>query len=216
MATGKPVLSWDDSDRRPSIVLYECVFMKVLRMSDSESRLEVRNRIQLGTASAEDHAKALQWGQEFFDQSMANASLLDKWMMTDGEAFLQVWSDDVFDSTKVYDVIELVYLFASCYAVSDIENGGLSQFFGNSTGALTPEAVVGLKLVGCHKASNILEAAMSLFGKDYPRIRQQRFEHLTNEHFMAKMDILTDQFYSSAVLFHRDAEVYFQSLQSDK
>lgn len=185
-------------------------------MSDSESRLDVWNRIQLGTASAEDHAKALLWGQEHFEQSYANSTLLDKWMMTEGEAFLQVWSDDVFDSTKVYAEIELVYLFASWYAVSDIENGGLSQFFGNSTGALAPEAVVGLKLVGRHDASSILEAAMSLFGNDYPRIRQQRFEHLTNEQFVAKLDILTDQFYSSAVSFHRDADVYLQSLQSDK
>ncbi len=185
-------------------------------MSDSGSRLDVWNRIQLGTASAGDHAKALRWGQEHFEQSIANASLLDKWMMNDGETFLQVWSDDVFDSAKVNAEIELVYLFASCYAVSDIENGGLLQFFGNLAGALTPEAVVGLNLVGCHKASRILETAMSQFGNDFPRIRQQRFEHLTNEQFVAKLDILTDQFYSSAVSFHRDANVYLQSLHSDK
>jgi len=65
-------------------------------------------------------------------------------------------------------------LYAATYADSDISNGGFFQFFHNSTGAIAPEAVEGLRLVGLHESAALLLKAMEFFGDSYPRDRLAR------------------------------------------
>jgi len=65
-------------------------------------------------------------------------------------------------------------LFATHHAYWEMGNGGFSQFFLNSTGVLAPEAVRGFRLLGMPRSSEIIERAMSHFGRVYPRGRDER------------------------------------------
>jgi len=66
-------------------------------------------------------------------------------------------------------------LFALDWCQKEIRNGGLDQFFHNSTGMLAPEALAGFRRVGAHAYVEILAQALSLFqAADYPRATTQR------------------------------------------
>jgi len=76
-------------------------------------------------------------------------------------------------------------LFAAHWMQSEFMNGGLGQFFDNSTGILAPEAVIALKSLGMHRSAETLSDAMKFFGDPYPRdegIRQSIFEKFYGEH----------------------------------
>jgi hypothetical protein len=66
------------------------------------------------------------------------------------------------------------YLYAAHWCISEVDNGGLLQFFWNSTGILAPEAVKGFELVGLTDLAQILQEAMRHFGEAYPRERSER------------------------------------------
>ncbi|WP_091384241.1 DMP19 family protein [Microbulbifer marinus] len=66
------------------------------------------------------------------------------------------------------------HLYATHWAQSEIMNGGLGQFFSNSTGVLAPEAVEGFKAIGMPNCASSLLGAMELFGNEYPRDRDTR------------------------------------------
>src|SRR5262249_16681480 len=70
------------------------------------------------------------------------------------------------------------HLFASHWCVSEVCNGGLHQFFGNSTGVLAPEALEAFRALGLTEIANILAEAMRFFGTPYPRERDKRWEML--------------------------------------
>lgn len=94
--------------------------------------------------------------------------------------------EPIWDSVSIYDGGEVFLrefnkatekqrvLFATHWAQSEIMNGGLGQFFSNSTGVLAPEAVEGFKKLGMPKCASILSEAMKFFGNDYPRERYVR------------------------------------------
>jgi Domain of unknown function (DUF4375) len=82
-----------------------------------------------------------------------------------GDIFLQGFNDAT-EKQKV--------LFATHWTQSEIMNGGLGQFFSNSTGVLAPEAVEGFKKLGMPKCASILSEAMKFFGENYPRERAIR------------------------------------------
>lgn len=59
-------------------------------------------------------------------------------------------------------------------------NGGLDQFFHNSSGDLAPLALAGLKRINCMRTFNILSDLMRLlFGENYPIVREDQFDFLT-------------------------------------
>ena len=64
------------------------------------------------------------------------------------------------------------------WLLSEFENGGLMQFFVNSTGVLAPEAVVALRRMGMSEAAEALEQAISVFGPAYPREKAERYQIL--------------------------------------
>lgn len=94
--------------------------------------------------------------------------------------------EPIWDSINIYDggmvFIEQFsnvtekqkVLFAAHWAQSEILNGGLSQFFSNSTGILAPEAVEAFLKLGMPKCALAMENAMSFFGETYPRDREAR------------------------------------------
>jgi hypothetical protein len=96
--------------------------------------------------------------------------------------------EPIWDSVSIYGGGELFLktfneatekqrvLFAAHWAQSEIMNGGLGQFFSNSTGVLAPEAVEAFKALGMSKCASILSEAMKFFGENYPRERALREE----------------------------------------
>lgn len=76
-------------------------------------------------------------------------------------------------------------LFASHWAQSEIMNGGLGQFFSNSTGVLAPEAKEAFMDLDMPKTAGVLGEAMMFFGSTYPRdkkVREDKFESFWHEH----------------------------------
>jgi hypothetical protein len=69
-------------------------------------------------------------------------------------------------------------LYAAHWCISEVENGGLYQFFYNSTGILAPESVEGLNAVGLEQCADAVSDAIKFFGARYPRSRIERLEHL--------------------------------------
>jgi hypothetical protein len=65
-------------------------------------------------------------------------------------------------------------LYAAHWCQSEVCNGGLFQFFHNSTGILAPEAERGFDAIGLGEWSAILNDAMGFFGPSYPRERKAR------------------------------------------
>lgn len=97
-----------------------------------------------------------------------------------------IYLDPIWDSVSIYDGEDIFLkrfntitekqkvLFATHWAQSEIMNGGLGQFFSNSTGVLAPEAVEGFKKLGMPNCASILSEAMNFFGEHYPRERSAR------------------------------------------
>jgi len=99
--------------------------------------------------------------------------------------------EPIWDSVSIYDGGEVFLrefnkatdkqktLFAAHWAQSEIMNGGLGQFFTNSTGVLAPEAITAFEAMGMPKCASILAEAMKFFGDSYPRnltAREETFE----------------------------------------
>lgn len=82
--------------------------------------------------------------------------------------------DDVFLEQYRSVTLKQQVLFATHWAQSEIRNGGLHQFFSNSTGVLAPEAVAGYRALGMPKCAGVVETAMKFFGDPYSRDRETR------------------------------------------
>src|SRR6478672_11661355 len=54
------------------------------------------------------------------------------------------------------------YLFAAHWCQSEVRNGGLHQFFSNSTGVLAPEALTAFRAIGLSEWADVLAEAMRL------------------------------------------------------
>lgn len=160
-----------------------------------EQKLALWTRIQDGTASPEDHGLAMAWGDQHRIDALKNAGPIDKWMMTTGVKLMQAWPFPAIEGKSAQFTYEQILLFAILYGKSDIENGGLQQFFGNHTGDCALETVQGLESVKAFEASRVLRDAMSLFGAPYPRERTRRCDKLPS--LLNELAVLTDSFYDS-------------------
>lgn len=69
---------------------------------------------------------------------------------------------------------EVGHLYAAHWCQSEVCNGGLHQFFSNTTGLLAPEALDGFRAIGAVEWADILAEAMKYFGTPYPRDRHDR------------------------------------------
>lgn len=72
-----------------------------------------------------------------------------------------------------------VLLYAIFYAGAEVNNGGFSQLFYNSTGMVAPEAREGFAAIGMPKIAELFSEAMQIFGTAYPRdpdVRRQAVE----------------------------------------
>jgi hypothetical protein len=90
------------------------------------------------------------------------------------------WDEDPREFIRQYKAtpIEAGHLYAAHWCQSEVNNGGLHQFFYNTTGILAPEALAGLHAIGVSEWSEILREAMAFFGNPYPRERSVRLKLL--------------------------------------
>jgi len=72
----------------------------------------------------------------------------------------------------------IIDILAVHWTMSETVNGGLEQYFSNSTGILAPEAVLGFQRIGKPELAAALQKAMALLGEPYPRERKERGERL--------------------------------------
>jgi hypothetical protein len=66
-------------------------------------------------------------------------------------------------------VVYLVWCFAG-----EVNNGGLAQFFFNSSGEYATETVDALRQVGCSVSARLLERAIALFPNGVPKDIEER------------------------------------------
>jgi hypothetical protein len=90
------------------------------------------------------------------------------------------WDDGCEEFLRRFRAIrpEVGHLYAAHWCQSEVRNGGLHQFFSNSTGLLAPEALEGFRAIGLAEWANILAEAVRFFGSPYPRERADRHELL--------------------------------------
>jgi len=75
---------------------------------------------------------------------------------------------------------EVGHLYAAHWCHAEVCNGGLHQFFSNTTGLLAPEAVAGFRAIGLPELAEIMAEAMRFFGTPYPRARGDREQLLAS------------------------------------
>ena len=88
----------------------------------------------------------------------------------------QSWDDGPDEFLRQFHAVrpEVGHLYAAHWCQSEVCNGGLDQFFDNTTGILAPEALDGFRAIGLAEWANILAEAMLFFGSPYPRERVNR------------------------------------------
>jgi len=91
-------------------------------------------------------------------------------------------------------------LLAAHWCQSEVNNGGFSQFFSNSTGVLAPEAVQAFRAIGMPQVADAIQRAMALFGPNYPRDRGKR-EDALEAHWEAGGEHADDPFETVDKLF---------------
>jgi len=74
--------------------------------------------------------------------------------------------------------VKVARLYAGHWCQSEVCNGGLFQFFHNTTGILAPEAIDAFEAIGIPEWSQILREAIAFFPKAYPRDRRVRLSLL--------------------------------------
>ncbi|WAJ72457.1 DMP19 family protein [Catenovulum adriaticum] len=114
------------------------------------------------------------------------------------------FSESYIDTITFYDSPELYLLqyesvdpisaqmYVLYWCQAEVLNGGLAQFFANSTGVIAPEAALALRSIGMLKMAEKLEIAMKLFGEVYERNRSKRISILSN--IEEQLDLLDDDF----------------------
>jgi hypothetical protein len=125
-----------------------------------------------------------------------------RWLLIHCVMPFQSWDDDGFHPDRSPWQREIQLLWATSYGKADIENGGLHQFFVNSTGNFAPELCEGFDLLGLQPTATIVRRAMEFFGPTYPRrqeLREQVLWQIPGETRKEwdPFDTLTDDFYES-------------------
>lgn len=89
------------------------------------------------------------------------------------------------------------HLLAAHWCQSEVCNGGFNQFFGNSTGVLAQETVLGFRAIGLGEVAAHVQKGVDRFGNQYPTDRSARLRKLKGGLFSRKIDCsdLDDRFY---------------------
>jgi hypothetical protein len=103
-----------------------------------------------------------------------NCHFYQRWLMVNEIDPYVCWTDAGYDASQSDLIPEIQWLEATTLGVSDIDNGGLFQFFENETGTFAPEMAQWFEQAGLTEAAGSLRKAMGMFGQDFPRSPQTR------------------------------------------
>ena len=125
------------------------------------------------------------------------------------------WDDGPVEFLRQFRTVrpEVGNLYAAHWCHSEVCNGGLNQFFFNTTGLLAPEAVEGFQVIGVGRLAEILTDAMNFFGEPYPRDRSLRVEYLAvaevaNNKGRSPFHDLDERFFEWAGEWENAANIY--------
>ncbi len=83
---------------------------------------------------------------------------------------------------------------------AEFENGGVHQFFLNSSGAVAPEVHAAMLELGLERQAAIFKRALDMFGttyaRDTERRRKKHFDHADWNDWDRQLSALTDEFYA--------------------
>ena len=110
---------------------------------------------------------------------------------------------------------EIGHLYAAHWCHSEVCNGGLLQFFRNSTGLMAPESRDGFRAIGVAELAAVLDSALEQFGDPYPRDRGEREPMLEIEEWRGNEIIdalagLDERFFRAANQWEPAADAYAQ------
>jgi hypothetical protein len=108
---------------------------------------------------------------------------------------------------------EVGHLYAAHWCHSEVCNGGLRQFFWNSTGLLAPESRDGFRGIGIAELSDVLDAALEHFGDPYERDKGEREAMLEIEEWRGNdlvdaLAVLSERFFNAADTWEPAADAY--------
>jgi hypothetical protein len=96
--------------------------------------------------------------------------------------------------------IEQRTLLAMEFFNSEFSNGGVHQFFLNSSGAVAPDVYDAFRELGLDRQAAIYKRGLDMFGSKYPRDTQMRrdkyFDHGDWTDWDKTLSDLTDEFYA--------------------
>lgn len=82
---------------------------------------------------------------------------------------------------------------------SEFENGGIHQFFFNSSGAIAPDLPAAMLELGLPRQAELMQQALAMFPDPYPRDREVRRQKPSGEGWTdwdEKLSAMTDAFYA--------------------
>lgn len=109
------------------------------------------------------------------------------------------WSIDIYNGYKQYKndlskfTLPQIYAFAIAWFEAEVSNGGLGQFYENSTGIVWREVLEGFKAIGCEQAAKIIEDSAKLMGGNPSFDRKRRWKQL--ERYDPDFEALDEEFY---------------------
>jgi len=87
------------------------------------------------------------------------------------------------------------HLWAASWCHSEVVSGGFGRFFSSPKGMLAPEAVEGFRAIGLPDAADLVQQAMDIFPKPYPRkwdrrseLLDEKLEHARGSGLFEKLD----------------------------
>lgn len=138
--------------------------------------LEVIHRLTTSTDPAARDALL----RELENMPVEKCHFYERWRRIYDVGEFQCWTETGYDPSLSQWPRDIQLLGAMEYGVSDIDNGGLHQFFGNGTGTMAPEMAEWCERNDLQNIADILREAMAIVGNPYPRSHSARDQILTD------------------------------------
>ena len=112
-----------------------------------------------------------------------NANMEDIWALTDTNDFVVAMTEYLDHKTKYGEDMSVLSKEERIFYITqilemEVNNGGFSQFFYNSSGDFSNELVGAFTAIGANATAAICQKAISAFGRDIPVDRNEREEML--------------------------------------
>lgn len=136
-------------------------------------------------------ADAMKWGNDRVREGAAEANQIAAGVANPYAVVIDVYRRE---GAKGLSQPQLYYL-TLFFLDAEVQNGGFSQFYFNSSGDLAPHAVAAARAVGAAKIADLVQKANGLFGKPGPSAdRNERMDQLSKVDLQA-LNELDTQFY---------------------